>query len=60
LTPDGDATILRMTHRGFSPRNASGFAPGWHAYLDRLTAHLAGGDLPDWMERYQQVQAAYR
>ena len=60
LAPDGDATILRMTHCGFTPRNAGGFAPGWHAYLDRLTAHVDGDPLPDWQERYQQVQPAYR
>jgi uncharacterized protein YndB with AHSA1/START domain len=55
LTADGAGTLLRFTHRGLGVRNAEGFRPGTHAYLDRLDAHLAGDPLPDWAERYREV-----
>ena len=45
LHPDGDGTLLRFTHRGLGVRNAAGFRPGTHAFLDRLEAHLAGDAL---------------
>jgi uncharacterized protein YndB with AHSA1/START domain len=59
LTEDGDDTILVLTHRGLSLRNAQGFIPGTHAFLDRLEAHLAGADIPDWSVRYEEVAPAY-
>ncbi|NKQ58523.1 SRPBCC family protein [Amycolatopsis sp. K13G38] len=59
LTEDGDGTLLTFTHRGLSARNAKGFIPGTHAFLDRLAAHLAGGPLPAWQERYDEVAPAY-
>lgn len=59
LTADGEATILTFTHRGLSPRNARGFIPGTHAYLDRLTAHLAGAPIPPWSARYAELNPAY-
>ena len=59
LIPEGDTTILTFTHRGLSLSNAKGYAPGTHAYLDRLDAHLSGTDLPDWKQRYGEVQQAY-
>jgi len=59
LTADGDATVLKLIHRWLSPRNANGFIPGWHAYLDRLAAHLAGDEIPDWSERYEQLKGGY-
>jgi uncharacterized protein YndB with AHSA1/START domain len=59
LSEDGDGTLLVFTHRGLSLRNANGFMPGTHAFLDRLEAHLDGADLPDWGTRYAEVAAAY-
>jgi uncharacterized protein YndB with AHSA1/START domain len=58
LEPDRDGTLLRFTHRGLTVRNAGGFRPGTHAYLDRLAAHLAGEAVPDWSTRYQDVAAS--
>jgi uncharacterized protein YndB with AHSA1/START domain len=58
LSPDGDATLLRFSHRGLGIRNANGFLPGTHAFLDRLEAHLAGEELPSWAVRYQEVAEA--
>jgi len=55
LTADGDGTLLRFTHRGLGVRNASGFLGGTHAYLDRLEAHLAGDELPDWITRRLEI-----
>jgi uncharacterized protein YndB with AHSA1/START domain len=55
LRVDGDATLLRLTHRGLSVSNATGFRPGNHAFLDRLEAHLGGDVLPNWSQRYQEI-----
>lgn len=60
LYRDGEGTLLRFSHRGLGVRNANGFRPGTHAYLDRLEARLAGAEIPDWQQRYQEVaQSAY-
>jgi uncharacterized protein YndB with AHSA1/START domain len=59
LTPDGDATILRLTQSRLTETDSRGFSPGTHAYLDRLEAHLDGAPLPGWMERYGEVQGFY-
>lgn len=45
LVPDGDNTIVRLTHTGF-PDGAS-LPPhhaGWRIYLEGLATHVAGGD----------------
>jgi uncharacterized protein YndB with AHSA1/START domain len=55
LIDEGDATLLRLTHRGLSVSNATGFRPGNHAFLDRLEAHLAGDPPPNWSQRYQEI-----
>jgi uncharacterized protein YndB with AHSA1/START domain len=55
LSPDGDGTLLRFSHRGLGVRNAQGFLPGTHAFLDRLQAYLAGEALPNWAQRYREV-----
>ncbi len=59
LEADGDSTLLRFSHIGLTPRNADGFTPGTHAYLDRLEALLGGAPLPDWTKRYAEVQPGY-
>jgi uncharacterized protein YndB with AHSA1/START domain len=44
LTPDGDGTLLRLTHRGL-PEEAKGeHAAGWDHFLPRLVVVAAGGD----------------
>ncbi|SNS65998.1 Uncharacterized conserved protein YndB, AHSA1/START domain [Asanoa hainanensis] len=60
LTEDGDATVLVFTHHGLGLRNAQGFLPGTHAFLDRLTAHLAAEDIPNWNRLYELLAPAYR
>lgn len=59
LVADGAFTILTFTHRGLSLPNAQGYVSGTHAFLDRLTAHLDGIELPDWRQRFAEVQRAY-
>jgi uncharacterized protein YndB with AHSA1/START domain len=59
LEPDGDGTLLRLSHAQLAPRHAKGYIPGTHAYLDRLEAHLEGSPIPDWMRRFGEAQPAY-
>jgi uncharacterized protein YndB with AHSA1/START domain len=59
LSVDGDGTMLTFRHTGLSPKNAAGFIPGTHAYLDRLAAHLAGAPVPSWRERFAALAPAY-
>jgi uncharacterized protein YndB with AHSA1/START domain len=59
LAADGDETVLTFTHRGLSVRNAHGFIPGTHAFLDRLGAYLACQEIPGWSERYEALAPAY-
>ena len=59
LVAEDDATILTFIHRGLSIPNAKGYISGTHAFLDRLEAHLDGSDLPDWEQRYAEVQQVY-
>jgi uncharacterized protein YndB with AHSA1/START domain len=60
LVAEGDTgTVLTFTHRGLSRRNADGFIPGTHAYLDRLAAHLAGEPVPAWPARYAELAPLY-
>lgn len=59
LEPDGDGTFLTLLHRGLSVKNAVGFLPGTHAFLDRLEAIVAGEPLPSWMARYNEAKQAY-
>lgn len=47
LSPEGDRTVLRFTHRLHEPYDASGVGPGWQYYLDRLGALVEGQPLPE-------------
>lgn len=59
LEADAGGTILRLTHRRSVTPGGVGGRAGWHAYLDRLAAHLDGLPVPAWMDRRAAVQAAY-
>jgi uncharacterized protein YndB with AHSA1/START domain len=59
LSRDGDGTILHLEHRKLHRETALGFAPGTHAFLDRLKAHLDRQPLPNWHKRYQEVAPGY-
>jgi uncharacterized protein (TIGR03086 family) len=48
--PAGEKTLVRMTHEGLTPQQASGHAEGWTHYLDRLAdaASTGEGGLDPW------------
>jgi hypothetical protein len=51
--------VLKLVHRGLRHKDAAGYIPGQHAYLDRLEAALARDAVPDWQGRYGDVAALY-
>ena len=59
LTPAAGATHVLVTYRRITRQTARGFLPGLHAFLDRLEAQLDGRALPDWMQRFGELQAGY-
>lgn len=52
LAPEGDGTLLRLTHRGLPDDEVDQHAHGWDHFLPRLVVAAAGGDPgPDPMSR---------
>jgi uncharacterized protein YndB with AHSA1/START domain len=48
LIPDGDATLVRLTHRGLTDEDVAIHRVGWEHYVPRLAAMASGADLgPD-------------
>ena len=60
LSPDGDGTLLQLTHERVPTQTAMGYTPGWHAFLDRFDAHLSGAAVPTWDERWEVVAPLYQ
>lgn len=53
LTATSDETSeMVFTHRLAEPYDASGVGPGWHYYLDRLAAVVAGEPVSDEFDPY--------
>jgi uncharacterized protein YndB with AHSA1/START domain len=44
LTPDGDATIVRLVHRDLPAEAVEPHSHGWDQYMPRLAIAAAGGD----------------
>jgi uncharacterized protein YndB with AHSA1/START domain len=44
LIPDGEATILRLVHRGLPAAEVATHTDGWNRYLARLLVAAPGGD----------------
>lgn len=44
LTPDGEATVVRLEHSGLPAEAREEHGHGWQHYLDRLTAVVEGRD----------------
>ena len=44
LVPDGDGTLIRLTHRDLPPPAAPIHELGWHHYVARLAEVAGGGD----------------
>src|SRR3989449_9796912 len=59
LRPDGEETLLTLTHRNLTRRSALGAAPSMHVVLERLAAHLAGVPFDDFRKRVAEVQTQY-
>src|SRR5213080_191190 len=59
LTPVGDTTLLRFSHRRLTRPTAIVFAGGMHAFLDRLEDQLEGRPLGDWLTRVGQIRPEY-
>jgi uncharacterized protein YndB with AHSA1/START domain len=59
LEADAGETVLRFSHRRSVRPGATGGRAGWHAYLDRLAAHLDGLPVPAWAQRRAEVLDAY-
>lgn len=59
LVRQGDSTLLTVTYRRLTRASAGGFAPGLHAFLDRLESQLDGTPLADWMERFIALRPSY-
>ncbi len=56
---DDSDTLLTLTYSRLTKSTSLRFAPGTHAYLDRLEAHLNNEALPDWMQRFAAVRELY-
>ncbi len=54
-----DESVLRLTHSHLTHQTSLGFAPGTHAFLDRLEAHLDKTSMPDWRKRVEQMRMSY-
>lgn len=57
---DSNTTKLRLIHRLVPVDQATDYAAGWHAHLDRLEAAASGQGPVDWVDRYQEVLPDYR
>jgi uncharacterized protein YndB with AHSA1/START domain len=44
LTPDGDGTLVRLTHRGIPAEDVPLHRAGWDVFLPRLEIAVGGGD----------------
>lgn len=59
LFPEGNDTLLKLTHRNLPRQIAHNFAPGAHAILDRLEVYLDKSSLPDWRKQVEELQSSY-
>jgi uncharacterized protein YndB with AHSA1/START domain len=59
LAREGHETLMTFTFRRLTRRTATGFAPGMHAFLDRMAAQLDGESVPEWTGRVEKVRGYY-
>ena len=52
-------TLVVVTHTYLTKSTALTFAPGWHAYLDRLESVLSNQEPPNWAHRFAEVKELY-
>ena len=58
LEPRDAGVLLVLEHRLLSRDSGAAYGAGWHAHLDGLAAHLAGGE-SSWDERFAAVKPEY-
>ena len=54
-----DRTQLRLQHRLLPLDQATGYAAGWHAHLDRLQAEVEGSEPVEWEDRFGELLPRY-
>lgn len=60
LSAEGRRTTLVFVQRLAEPYDASSIGPGWHYYLDRLGAVIAGEEaLDNWDDYFPYLRDAY-
>lgn len=59
LVPEGAGTALTLIHTQLPDEMVGGYTPGWHAFMARLDAMLAGQPLPDFMDVVGSVASSY-
>ena len=59
VVPSGKDSLLIMTHKNLTRGTSQGFAPGSHAYLNRLEAQLDGEPLPDFVSSVRKLRPMY-
>jgi uncharacterized protein YndB with AHSA1/START domain len=59
LAEHADGCQLTLVHRTVPVPMSAGYAPGWHAFLDRLEAAALGAPLPDWDTRSSEIASHY-
>lgn len=59
ISRKGETTMLKLTHRNLTRATSLGFAPGTHAFLDRLEAYLDKTPMPDWVKRVEEMRPSY-
>jgi uncharacterized protein YndB with AHSA1/START domain len=57
---DDGGTLLVLDHRALPTSSATGYAAGWHAYLDLLEACIADREIGTWQQRFNEVVDEYR
>jgi uncharacterized protein YndB with AHSA1/START domain len=61
LSADAGTTTLVFTQRLAEPYDPSSIGPGWHYYLDRLGAVVAGTPVPDvWDDYFPSLAGSYQ
>lgn len=60
LSEEGGTTMLLFEQTVPADMDVTDVGPGWHWYLDRLDASLAGSPMPDWNDYHPALKSAYR
>jgi uncharacterized protein YndB with AHSA1/START domain len=58
LTPQGDETLLVLTHRRIAKERHM-FSAGWHAHLDLFAKRLKGGERGDFIADFKKLLPEY-